>query len=85
MKSLEAIPLNTYSYLLKTYFVQDFFFQDSQRVKFDVRKLTLFCILYCGGTEFEKVTFLFNLVETLNSGAVKPTSKIIVKIFQNLI
>jgi hypothetical protein len=64
--------------------IHDFFFTDNTRLSFDLRKITLFAILYCGGTEIEKITFLFNIIETSNSGFVHSNSQKMTSAFEYL-
>ncbi len=49
---------------IKNFLVQDFFFTDNTRTKYDLNKITLFNILYCGGRDEDKACFLFKLMQS---------------------
>ncbi len=49
---------------IRSYLVQDFFFTDEQRTKYDLKKIIIFNLLYSGGKDGDKANFLFNLVST---------------------
>jgi hypothetical protein len=59
-RSIEAVNHQA----VKHFLVQDFFFTDNTRQKYDFTKIVVFNLLYSGGKDSEKANFLFNLIES---------------------
>ena len=55
---------------IKNFMIQDFFFTDNTRQKYNFNKVVLFNLLYSGGKDVEKANFLFNIIENTSSSAV---------------
>lgn len=68
-----------------TYFKLDFFFTNNTRLKYDVKKILLFNILYCGGKEEDKASLLYDLIENKQQGAVINNSKVLLRALEILI
>ena len=64
--------------------IQDFFFVDSSRQKYDFNKIVLFNLLYSGGKEIEKANFLFNVIENTSTSAVHNHSHKLLNTLENL-
>ena len=62
---------NVNQHVIKNYLIQDFFFTDNTRTKYDVTKITLYNLLYSGGNDAEKSKFLFTLIESPNNSCVQ--------------
>lgn len=58
---------------------QTFFFTDASRQHYDFSKVQLFNILYCGGNEAYKASFLFKLVQSQQSGCINSGSTKLLK------
>lgn len=55
------------SSIIKDFLIQDFFFTDNTKQKYDFVKIVLFNILYSGGTEQDKADYLFKMLENSQS------------------
>ena len=59
--------IGTFHYFLqnsiKNFLIQDFFYTDNTRQKYDFNKVVLFNLLYSGGKDLEKANFLYNMIE----------------------
>jgi hypothetical protein len=51
------------SSIIKDFLIQDFFYTDNTRQKYDFNKVVLFNLLYSGGKDLEKSNFLYNMIE----------------------
>jgi hypothetical protein len=60
---------------MKNYLIQDFFFTDNTRVKYEANKIIFFNLLYSGGKDTDKANFLFNLIENKSSSCVHNNSQ----------
>ena len=70
---------------IKNFLIQDFFFTDNTRQKYDFNKVILFNLLHAGGKEEEKASFLFNMVESSQSvAAVYNHSQKLISTLENL-
>ncbi len=65
--------------------IQDFFFTDNTRQRYDFNKVVLFNLLYTGGKEVEKANFLYNMIENTSSSAVHNHSKKLLCTLENLV
>ncbi|CDW88208.1 UNKNOWN [Stylonychia lemnae] len=79
-KSTEQVNQNS----IKNFMIQDFFFVDTSRQKYDFNKIVLFNLLYSGGKEIEKANFLFNVIENTSSSAVHNHSQKLLNTLENL-
>lgn len=70
-KNIDSVNQN----VIKNYLVQDFFFTDNTRVKFEANKIIFFNLLYSGGKDTDKANFLFNLIENKSSSCVHNNSQ----------
>jgi hypothetical protein len=61
--------------VIKNYLIQDFFFTDNTRVKYEANKIIFFNLLYSGGKDTDKANFLFNLIENKSSSCVHNNSQ----------
>lgn len=55
--------------------IQDFFFTDNTRIKYEANKIILFNLLYSGGADTDKANFLFNIIENKSSSCVHNNSQ----------
>ena len=69
-KSIDSVNQS----VLKNYLMQDFFFTDNTRVKYEANKIIFFNLLYSGGKDSDKANFLFNLIENKSSNCVHNNS-----------
>lgn len=79
-KSLHQVNPNA----IKNFMIQDFFFVDNTRQKYDFNKIVLFNLLYSGGKDSEKANFLFNVIENTSSSAVHNHSQKLLSTLENL-
>ena len=56
--------------IMKEFLVQDFFYTDNTKQKYDFVKIGLFNVLYAGGTEQDRADFLFKLLESSQTGFI---------------
>lgn len=80
-KSIECINQNA----IKNFLVQEYFFTDNTRQKYDFNKIVLFNLLYSGGDEVEKSNFLFNVLENTQSSCVHNHSHKLINTIESLI
>ena len=70
--------------VLQNFLVQEFFFTDNLRHKYDFNKVVLFNLLYTGGSETEKANMLFNVVENTTSNCVHNHSNKLITTLEHL-
>jgi hypothetical protein len=80
-KTTEQINQNS----IKNFLIQDFFFTDNTRTKYDFNKVVLFNLLYTGGKDTEKANFLYNMIENTQSNAIHNHSQKLLLTLENLI
>jgi len=64
--------------------IQDYFFTDNTRQKYDFNRIILFNLLYSGGKDEDKLNFFYSIIETSSSSIVENNSPKLINTIDNL-